>query len=137
MASRKETTEFLGRLLECRRFQKSGLQYASEVVQDYGQKHPMRIDYVSFEPVNQMSVAGIEHGMFTCYEIKSCREDVFSGNGLNFIGDKNYLVTTMQCYKDILQDLNSKAFQKKSRPKTKRRQMCRAFLLPFQRTLIL
>lgn len=113
MADRKKTTELLGRVLQCRKFQKPGLQYASEVVLDYGHKHPMRIDYVSFEPENQMSVAGIEHGTFSCYEIKSCREDVFSGNGLNFIGDRNYLVTTMQCYKDILPDLNSGVFQSK------------------------
>lgn len=43
-------------------------------------------------------------GIFVCYEVKSCREDVFSGNGLNFIGEKNYIVTTMQCYKEILED---------------------------------
>ena len=46
-------------------------------------------------------VSGLEKGVFTCYEVKSCKEDVFSGNGLNFIGEKNYIVTTMQCWKDI------------------------------------
>lgn len=49
--------------------------------------------------------------VFICYEIKSCKEDVFSGNGLNFYGEKNYIVTTMQCYKDILPDLRDRTFK--------------------------
>lgn len=52
----------------------------------------------------------IEKGIFTCYEIKSCKEDVYSGNGLNFIGEKNYLITTMECYKEILPDLKNGKF---------------------------
>lgn len=47
---------------------------------------------------------------FTCYEVKSCKEDVYSGNGLNFLGEKNYIVTTMECYKDILPDISSGKF---------------------------
>ena len=35
---------------------------------------------------------------------------MFSGNGLNFLGEKNYIVTTMECYKDILPDLRGKKF---------------------------
>lgn len=54
-------------------------------------------------------------GIFTCYEIKSCKEDVYSGNGLNFLGEKNYIVTTMECYKDILPDLRSGKFSKHMR----------------------
>ena len=46
----------------------------------------------------------IERGEFVCYEIKSCKEDLYSGHGLRFYGDKNYIVTTMSCYKDILKD---------------------------------
>lgn len=49
-------------------------------------------------------------GQFICYEIKSCKEDVYSGNGLNFFGEKNYIVTTMACYKDILPDFRSGKF---------------------------
>ena len=49
----------------------------------------------------------IEKGIFSCYEVKSCKEDVYSGNGLNFVGEKNYIVTTMQCYKDIQEDLRN------------------------------
>ena len=46
------------------------------------------------------------------HEIKSCKEDIYSGNGLNFIGEKNYLVTTMECYKEILPDLKNGKFAK-------------------------
>ena len=42
--------------------------------------------------------------------LKSCKEDVYSGNGLNFLGEKNYIVTTMECYKDILPDFRSGKF---------------------------
>ncbi len=31
-------------------------------------------------------------------------------HGLNFLGEKNYIVTTMQCYKDILPDIRSGKF---------------------------
>lgn len=31
-------------------------------------------------------------------------------NGLNFFGEKNYIVTTMACYKDILPDFRSGKF---------------------------
>ena len=62
---------------------------------------------MQFEPAGVTSVSGIEKGIFTCYEVKSCKADVYSGNGLNFVGEKNYIVTTMECYKNILQDINS------------------------------
>ena len=72
---------------------------ASEVVLDYGHAAQRKIiDILAFKPEHQMSVDGIEKGQFTCYEIKSCYEDVYSGNGLNFIGEKNYLVTTFETY---------------------------------------
>lgn len=71
-----------------------------------------RVDYMQFSPADQCSVSGIEKGYFTCYEIKSCKEDVYSGNGLNFFGEKNYIVTTMGCYKDILPDFRSGKFAK-------------------------
>jgi hypothetical protein len=44
-----------------------------------------------FKPVNN-SVSGIEKGDVYCYEIKSSVDDYYSGHGLNFIGDYNYLV---------------------------------------------
>jgi DNA repair exonuclease SbcCD ATPase subunit len=68
------------------------------------------LDYMQFSPADQCSISGIEKGTFTCYEVKSCKEDVYSGNGLNFLGEKNYIVTTMECYKDILPDISSGKF---------------------------
>ena len=77
---------------------------AAEVAIDWGTIHPRYVDYMTFSPAGTISVSGIEKGIFTCYEIKSCYEDLYSGQGLNFIGEKNYLVTTMAVYKRILED---------------------------------
>ena len=109
---RTEVTRFLGQLLEKSRFSGPGKYWAKEVSIDYGSAagKPRRIDYMQFSPENQCSISAIEKGIFTCYEIKRCKEDVYSGNGLNFLGEKNYLVTTMECYKDILPDLRSGKF---------------------------
>lgn len=109
---RSETTKFLSRLLEKSRFSGPGKYWAREVSLDYGYAagKPRRVDYMQFIPENQCSISAIEKGIFTCYEIKSCKEDIYSGNGLNFIGEKNYLVTTMECYKEILPDLKNGKF---------------------------
>ena len=102
--NRKETTKFLGDLLVSDRLTGLGKYWAREVSIDYGTKDVRRVDFMQFEPAGVTSVSSIEKGCFTCYEIKSCKEDVFSGKGLNFIGEKNYIVTTMQCWKDIQED---------------------------------
>ena len=107
---RKETTKFLGQLLINTRFRGAGKHWASEVSIDPWGREAKRVDYMQFSPADQCSISGIEKGIFTCYEIKSCKEDVYSGNGLNFLGEKNYIVTTMECYKDILPDLSSGKF---------------------------
>ena len=99
--NRKETTEFLSNLLVSHRLNVKGKYYASEVTLDWG-KH--RVDFMQFVPRNQ-STSGIEHGEFICYEIKSCKADYNSGNGLNFEGDKNYIVTTVDTYKQIIHDI--------------------------------
>ena len=99
---RKETTKFLGELLERQYLSGLGKHWAKEVNIDPGSARThRRIDYMLFQPAGQCNISDIEKGIFTCYEIKSCKADVYSGNGLNFIGEKNYIVTTMQCYKDI------------------------------------
>ena len=110
--TRSETTKFLSRLLEKSCFSGPGKYWAREVSLDYGYAagKPRRVDYMQFIPENQFSISAIEKGIFTCYEIKSCRADIYSGNGLNFIGEKNYLVVTMECYKDILPDLRNGNF---------------------------
>ena len=102
--TRKETTAFLGRLLE-KDLAVLGRHFAKEVTVDYGSIWSKRVDYMEFVPENGLCVSGIEKGVFVCYEIKSCRDDVFSGKGLNFLGEKNYIVTTMETYKQIEQDI--------------------------------
>lgn len=101
---RCDITLFLRELLIRDRLNKMGSHYATEVTIDAFSKQQKRIDVLQFVPENGISISGIEKGTFTRYEIKSCREDVFSGSGLNFIGEKNYIVTTMQTWKDIQED---------------------------------
>ena len=84
--TRAETTKFLGQLLVSTRIGGAGSHWASEVSIDPWTSKAKRVDYMEFCPANQYSVSGIEKGIFTCYEIKSCKEDVYSGNGLNFFG---------------------------------------------------
>lgn len=104
--NRKDTTKFLSELLVRDRF--GGRKYwASEVSLDYGTTNVKRIDFMQFEPAGVTSVSDIEKGIFTCYEVKSCKEDVYSGNGMNFVGEKNYIVTTMECYKELQPDMRS------------------------------
>lgn len=104
--NRKDTTEFLSNLLETK-LNSERKHWAKEVSLDYGTKDVRRVDYMTFEPKGVTCISDIEKGIFTCYEIKSCREDVFSGNGLNFVGEKNYIVTTMECYKQIQKDIRN------------------------------
>ena len=70
--------------------------YAKEVTLDYGTAHPKRVDLIQFIPAGVTCVSDIEKGEFICYEIKSCVNDVYSGNGLRFYGEQNYIVTTME-----------------------------------------
>jgi hypothetical protein len=102
--NRKEITRKLTDILICDRLI-DRKYYAKEVTLDYGTAHPKRIDVMQFIPQGVMHVSDIEKGIFICYEVKSCKEDVYSGNGLNFYGDENYIVTTMQTYKDLQDDL--------------------------------
>lgn len=108
--NRRETTEFLSKLLIREKFNGIGKYWAREVSIDYGTRDAKRVDFVQFVPNSQCSISDIEKGQFVCYEIKSCKEDVYSGNGLNFFGEKNYMVTTMKCYKDLLPDLRDGTF---------------------------
>lgn len=104
--NRKEITEFLGGLV-VERIGHRGSYWGKEVSIDYGTSDVKRVDFMQFEPAGVTAISAIEKGIFTCYEVKSCKEDVFSGNGLNFLGEKNYIVTTMDCYKSILEDMRS------------------------------
>lgn len=104
---RKQTTKFLSHLA---RNYLSGSHYASEVSVDAYLRNEKRVDFMQFKPDSVTSVSGIEKGIFICYEVKSCLEDIYSGNGLNFFGEKNYLIMTMDCYKQFLPDLQSEKF---------------------------
>lgn len=98
--TRKETTAFLSDLLIHKKFGGPGKYWAREVsIDPWVIGKAKRVDFMQFIPENQCSIGAIEKGIFVCYEIKSCIEDVYSGNGLNFLGEKNYIVTTMECYK--------------------------------------
>ena len=103
---RKEITKFLTDILICDKFA-DRKYYALEPTINAGSNNAKRIDAMQFTPVNVFSTSGIEKGFFTCYEIKSCVGDVYSGNGLNFLGEENYIVTTMETYKKLLPDISS------------------------------
>lgn len=98
--TRREKTEFLSKLLIDEKLNQRSVYWASEVTLHYTSKDTKRVDFMRFQPRNQ-SVSGIEQGIFTCYEVKSCKEDYQSGHGVNFVGDKNYIVTDMETYKKI------------------------------------
>lgn len=102
--NRADTTKFLGDILVANRLSGAGKYYAREVSIDPWTDHGKRVDFMQFVPENQMSISGIEKGIFVCYEVKSCKEDLYSGHGLNFFGEKNYIVMSMECYKSILDD---------------------------------
>lgn len=102
---RKEMTEFLGNLLIQERLSGMGKYWANEVSIDYGTTDVKRVDFMQFEPPKQMSISDIEKGIFTCYEIKSCKADFNSGFGKNFIGEMNYFVMPMSTYKEVIQEI--------------------------------
>lgn len=103
--TRKEITILLGDILYQQKFTGIGKYYASEVTIDYGTKDVRRVDYMQFVPPNQMSISGLEKGIFICYEIKSCIDDFKSGYGQNFIAEENYLVMPMELYKKVIQEI--------------------------------
>ena len=97
---RKEITKLLTEVLIADRLS-DRKYYAKEVSIDPGTDKAKRVDVMEFVPQTTFHVSGIEKGTFTCYEIKSCVADIFSGNGLNFFGERNYIVTTMETYKQL------------------------------------
>ena len=99
--TRKETTKFLTDLLITDRLL-DRQYYAKEVTVDANTSKAKRVDVMQFVPAGVFHVSDIEKGRFICYEIKSCIQDIYSGNGLNFIGDENYIVTTAETYKKLL-----------------------------------
>lgn len=110
--NRKEITNFLNELLKKDRLTGPGKHWSSEVSIDPFTTKGRRVDFIEFIPENQCSLSGIEKEIFVCYEVKSCEKDVYSGNGLNFYGEKNYIVTTIDCYKNLLPDLKNSIFSR-------------------------
>lgn len=104
MINRKDTTKLLTDILLQDRL-KDRKYYAKEVTLDYGTIHSKRVDVIQFIPKGVTYSSDMEKGIFICYEIKSCKDDIYSGNGLNFFGEKNYIVTTMETYKMLQKDL--------------------------------
>ena len=104
--NRKETTKLLTDILISDALS-DRKYYAQEVTLDYGTSKQKRVDVMQFTPKGVLHTSDIEKGTFTCYEIKSCIEDVYSGNGLNFFGEKNYIVTTVETYQRLLGDLST------------------------------
>ena len=103
--NRKETTDFLGKLIIRDKFSGMGKYWASEVTLDYGSKDVRRVDFMQFKPEHQYSISGLEKGIFVCYEVKSCKADFNSGFGRNFIAEKNYFVMPMKLYKEVINEI--------------------------------
>lgn len=103
--TRKEITQFLSELLKANKLSGRGKYWASEVTLDYGTKDVKRVDFMQFEPKHQMSICGLEKGIFICYEVKSCKADFNSGYGKNFIAEKNYFVMPMKLYKEVINEI--------------------------------
>lgn len=101
--NRKETTGFLSNLL-IERFG-SRAYWAREVSLDYGTVNVKRVDFMQFEPSGVVYISEIEKGIFTSYEVKSCKADYNSGFGKNFETEKNYFVMPMVLYKELATEI--------------------------------
>ncbi|MEG0374664.1 MAG: hypothetical protein RR672_03450 [Raoultibacter sp.] len=93
-SSRADITAGLSELLR-RRLRNEGRRFAAEV---RFENPACRVDFVAFKAgeCGWRNIGGIEHGTTSFYEVKSCKEDYHSGNGLNFYGDENWLVMPSQ-----------------------------------------
>ena len=61
---------------------------------DGGTDRMRRVDFVGFSPYRdgcRACAASLELGVFDFYEVKSCLDDLRSGHGLTFRGDRNHL----------------------------------------------
>jgi hypothetical protein len=94
---RKETTKLLTDILIADRLS-DRKYYAKEVTLDYGTDHPKRVDVMQFTPNGVMYPSDIEKGIFTCYEVKSCKEDIYSGNGIGFYGGQSFFLWDWPCH---------------------------------------
>lgn len=102
--NRKDTTAFLSNLL-IERFG-NRTYWAREVSLDYGSANVKRVDFMQFEPAGVVHCSEIEKGIFTSYEVKSCKADYNSGFGRNFETEKNYFVMPMALYKELATEIH-------------------------------
>lgn len=102
--NRKDITDLLSNLL-IQRFG-SRTYWAREVSLDYGSINVKRVDFMQFEPVGVVHISEIEKGIFTSYEVKSCKADYNSGFGRNFETEKNYFIMPMELYKELATEIN-------------------------------
>lgn len=98
MMGRPDTTTELSELVR-KRLNRLTPYWADEVLAfpTASRNAAPRVDFMAFRPAwpidpYQPAPLVVEHGVFECYEVKSCMADFVSGNGLNFVGDRNYLV---------------------------------------------
>lgn len=102
--SRKEVTSLLNReLIRVKLERKNAYSYWAHEVEVYDERKGATtwVDFMQFEPGGYHTAThpgNVEAGTFTCYEVKSCLEDIKSGHGLNFYGDENYLVMPVEVY---------------------------------------
>lgn len=102
VSDRKEITQLLSKALEHYINPKNDprIYWSKEVTFDYGTLNQIRVDYMTFSPINN-TVSGIEKGNFYYYEVKSSVDDFHSKNGHNFIGDYNYYVMLNSVYEKV------------------------------------
>lgn len=100
--SRKEITDLLNQELVTKRLTKrNAYTYWAHEVPIYDKNTELRIDFMLFTPYSHgfnLSAAGVERGIFECFEIKSSLADLKSGHGLNFYGDRNWIVCPVEVY---------------------------------------
>lgn len=97
---RREITAGLSGLLE-RHLESKTCVWAPEVsIETIGRCRP---DYLSVSAYfgKFAGVSGIERAEVTAYEVKSCMADLKSGNGLNAVGDYNYIVGPYELMMDV------------------------------------
>lgn len=105
---RKEITAGLSALVE-RHVSKPGGLWAAEVsIEPLGRCRPDYIE-VTASGGKFATVAGIERACVSAYEIKSSMADYKSGNGLNAVGDENWIV----CPYEVMMSINRAAVEGK------------------------
>lgn len=103
--SGKETYEFLEHLV-IRRLIGYEKYWARDVISNFDKTKREKIDFLQYEPYHRVrSMSDIEKGVFTVYDIRVSKTNFYSNKSINFIGEQNYFVTTMECCQNIMDDV--------------------------------